>query len=183
MTCETDRARFIGRGRSTRDPVAMETDGALSGTTGAVLDPIFALRARVRLGPGQSASVAFTTLVATSRERAFELADRYRDPHAAQRALDLAWTSSQIELRELNLTPAGRRRRPRSWPGTCSTANPALRAPQAELRRNRGSQPLLWAQRHLRRLADPAGDDRLARTGCRRSASSSRRTATGGGAA
>ena len=84
----------------------MDRDGALSGTTGAVLDPIFALRARVRLRPGQSAAVAFTTLVATSRERAFELADRYRDPHAAQRALDLAWTSSQIELRELGLSPA-----------------------------------------------------------------------------
>ncbi len=36
---ETDRARFIGRGRSVDDPIAL--DGrALSGTTGIVLDPI-----------------------------------------------------------------------------------------------------------------------------------------------
>ena len=55
---------------------------------------------------GQSASVAFTTLVATTRERAFELAGRYHDPHAAQRALDLAWTATQVELRELGITPA-----------------------------------------------------------------------------
>jgi cyclic beta-1,2-glucan synthetase len=143
VTCETDRARFVGRGRSTRHPVALEMDGALSGTTGAVLDPIFALRARVALGPGQSASVAFTTLVATSRERAFELADRYRDPHAAQRALDLAWTSSQIELRELNLSPADAAVA-QDLAGFLFYGNPALRAPQAELRRNRGSQPLLW---------------------------------------
>ncbi|MBA3318489.1 MAG: cyclic beta 1-2 glucan synthetase [Gemmatimonadales bacterium] len=143
VTCETDRARFVGRGRSTRDPVAMESDGALSGTTGAVLDPIFALRARLSLGPGQSASVAFTTLVATSRERAFQLADRYRDPHAAQRALDLAWTSSQIELRELNLSPADSAVA-QELAGYLFYGNPALRAPQAELRRNRGSQPLLW---------------------------------------
>ena len=41
-TCETDRARFIGRGRTTRDPAALDAGAALSGTTGAVLDPIFA---------------------------------------------------------------------------------------------------------------------------------------------
>jgi cyclic beta-1,2-glucan synthetase len=106
VTYETDRQRFIGRGHSTRDPVAIAHDGALSGTAGAVLDPVFAIRARVKLAPGQSASVAFTTLVARTRERAFELADRYHGPHAAQRALDLAWTSTQIELRELGVSPA-----------------------------------------------------------------------------
>ena len=144
VTCETDRARFLGRGRSTRDPVALEQDGPLSMTTGAVLDPIFALRARVTLPPGQTASVAFTTLVATSRERAFELADRYRDPHAAQRALDLAWTANQAELRELGLAPtlAGVFQ---ELAGQLFHGNAAMRAPQAELRRSNGSQPLLWA--------------------------------------
>ena len=87
------------------EPVALTLDGPLSGTVGAVLDPIFALRTRVRLAPGQAASVAFSTLVATTRERAFELADRYHDRHAAQRALDIAWTSHHVELRELDLTP------------------------------------------------------------------------------
>jgi cyclic beta-1,2-glucan synthetase len=143
VTYETDRSRFIGRGRSTRDPVVLEADGALSGTTGSVLDPIFAIRTRVRLDRGQSASAAFTTLVATSSERAFELADRYGDPHAAQRALDLAWTSSQVELREFNLTP-GDAAVYQELAGHLLYGNPALRAPQAELRRNKGSQPLLW---------------------------------------
>ncbi len=144
VTCETDRARFLGRGRSTADPVAMEHDGALPGTTGAVLDPIFALRTRVRLEPGRSASVTFTTLVATTRERAFELADRYDDPHAAQRALDLAWTGAHVELRELNLTPNDAAVY-QELAGHLFYPNPTLRAPQDELRRNRGSQPLLWA--------------------------------------
>ncbi len=143
-TCETDRARFVGRGRSTRQPAALERDGPLSGTTGAVLDPIFAIRTRVRLAPGQSASVAFTTLVATSPERAFELADRYHDPHAAQRALDLAWTSSQVELRETGLGPTDAAVF-QELAGHLFFGNAALGAPQAELRRNRGSQPLLWA--------------------------------------
>ena len=144
VSCETDRARFVGRGRSTQDPVALEADGVLSGTTGAVLDPIFALRARVRLRPGQSASVAFTTLVAASRERAFELAGRYHDPHAAQRALDLAWTATQVELRELNLTPADAAVF-QELAGHLFFSDPAIRAPQDDLRRNRESRARLWA--------------------------------------
>jgi cyclic beta-1,2-glucan glucanotransferase len=144
VSCETDRARFVGRGRTTRNPLALEGVGPLSGSTGAVLDPIFALRTRVRLRPGRSASVGFTTFVATSRERAFELADRYREPYAAQRALDLAWTSSQVELREFNLTPSDAAVF-QELAAILLYGSSALRPPQSELRRNRGSQQLLWA--------------------------------------
>lgn len=104
VSCETDRARFVGRGRSTRRPAALDAEGPLSGTVGAVLDPVGALRVRVRIDPGASATVAFTTLVAASREAAFELADRYRDPVAAQRALELSWMATQIDLREWKVT-------------------------------------------------------------------------------
>ena len=144
VTCETDRARFVGRGRSTRDPVAVEQDGPLSGTTGAVLDPVFALRARLRIAPGRSACAAFTTLVATTRERAFELADRYNEPHAAQRALSLAWTSTQIELQELGISPSEAALF-QELASNLLFGNAATRAPQSELRANRGSQPLLWS--------------------------------------
>ncbi len=143
VSCETDRARFTGRGRSTRDPIALARAGPLSGTTGAVLDPIYALRTRVRLGPGQSASVAFTTLVATTREQAFHLADRYHDSYAASRALELAWTSTQVELRELGITPAEAAVF-QELAGHLFYSDPTLRVSQAELLRNRGSQPLLW---------------------------------------
>jgi cyclic beta-1,2-glucan synthetase len=144
VTCETDRARFLGRGRSTRAPRALEVDGPLSGTTGAVLDPVFALRTRLRLEPGQSACAAFTTLVAESREQAFEMAGRYHDPHAAQRALDLAWTSTQVELRELGVTPVEAAVF-QEMAGHLFHATPELRAGPDELLANRGSQPLLWA--------------------------------------
>src|SRR5205823_4747691 len=145
VTFETDRARFLGRGRSTREPRALEQDGALSGTAGAVLDPIFAIRARVRLGPGQSASVAFTTLVAESRERAFALADRYHDPATAQRALDLAWTATQVELRELGVSPSDASVF-QELAGLLFYSQPEMRAPEAEVRANAGTQPLLWSQ-------------------------------------
>ena len=144
VSCETDRARFIGRGRSSRRPVALERDGALSCTTGAVLDPIFALRIRLRLEPGQTACAAFTTLVATSRERALELAGRYHDPHTSQRALDLAWASTQVELRELGVTPteAGVFQ---DLAGRLFFPSDSLGAPRAERRLNHGSQSLLWS--------------------------------------
>ena len=145
ISCETDRARFLGRGRTTRAPAALDADGPLSGTTGAVLDPVFALRARVKLEPGQSTAVSFTTLTVVSREQAFVLADRYQDPRTVQRALDLAWAATQVELRELDVTPADAAVF-QEIAGHLLYSTAELRAAQAELRRNRGSQPLLWAQ-------------------------------------
>ncbi len=143
VTCETDRSRFVGRGRTVRNPAAMASHGALSGTTGAVLDPIMALRTRVRVLPGQSTSVSFTTLVAKSREEAFTLADRYHDPRAAQRALDMAWTATQIELRELGITPASAAVF-QDLAAELLYGAGTLGPPIDELRRNRGSQPRLW---------------------------------------
>jgi cellobiose phosphorylase len=144
VTCETDRARFVGRGRTTRDPLALEREGPLSGTTGAVLDPVLAIRVRVRLPPRHSAAVAFTTLVAPTRERAFELADRYHHPYAAQRALDLAWTSAQVDLRELGISAedAGVFQ---ELAGHLFYPNPALRPSPDEQARAQGAQPLLWS--------------------------------------
>ena len=70
---ETDRARFIGRGRTHANPVALEGSG-LSGTTGAVLDPIGSVRERLRLPPGASVRVVFATGVAADRIAALALA-------------------------------------------------------------------------------------------------------------
>ena len=144
ITCETDRSRFLGRGRSTRDPLALDLDGELSNGTGSVLDPIFALRARVRLRPGQSSVVAFTTLVAPTREKAFELADRYRTTHASQRALDLASTTTQVELRELNLTSADATTL-QELAGHLLYAGDRLGPSTSEREVAIGQQPLLWS--------------------------------------
>src|SRR5262249_30605410 len=37
---ETDRARFLGRGRTLANPAALDSGTRLSGTTGPVLDPV-----------------------------------------------------------------------------------------------------------------------------------------------
>jgi cyclic beta-1,2-glucan synthetase len=99
---ETDRARFIGRGRSPANPLAL--DGrALSGTTGAVLDPIAALRERIRLAPGGFVRVTFATGIAPDRAAALALVRKYRDGSAAVRAFSMAFTHAHITLQHLGL--------------------------------------------------------------------------------
>jgi cyclic beta-1,2-glucan synthetase len=100
---ETDRARFLGRGRDTDRPAAL--DGrALSGTTGVVLDPILSLRQRIRLVPGASVRLCFATGMASDRETALALAKKYRDPVAASRTFALAFTNAQSGLRHLGIS-------------------------------------------------------------------------------
>jgi cyclic beta-1,2-glucan synthetase len=100
---ETDRARFLGRGRSPADPVAL--DGrALSGTTGVVLDPIASLRQRIRLLPGGTVRLSFAMGVAADRETADALAQKYHDPSAASRTFALAVTHVQSGLRHLGVS-------------------------------------------------------------------------------
>ena len=103
---ETDRARFIGRGRDTQGPFAMSDGRHLTGTTGTVLDPVFALRYRLRIPPGGTACIAFWTAVAPSRQLLLNLVDKHRDPAAFIRAGTLAWTQAQVQLLHLGVTTA-----------------------------------------------------------------------------
>jgi cyclic beta-1,2-glucan synthetase len=97
---ETDRRRFLGRGRDAASPAALDRGSILAGTTGAVLDPVLCLRRRVRLAPGSSAAYAFSTAIAGSRSEALALADQYCSMSAATRAFDLAWAHNQAAHRQ-----------------------------------------------------------------------------------
>src|SRR5206468_12847524 len=98
---ETDRARFLGRGRGIRTPAAVIDGQPLSNTTGAVLDPIVSLRRRVRVPPGDTVRVTFSTLVAPSRPAALGLAENYRDPSTFDRAATAAWTQAEVQRHHL----------------------------------------------------------------------------------
>ena len=102
---ETDRASFLGRLRGVTNPLAIERGGRLGGRAGAVLDPACSLRRTVVIKPGESAHLVFTTGVADDRDSAIQLVEKYHDPRSAQRAIDLAWTATQLELRDLGITP------------------------------------------------------------------------------
>nr|WP_255684218.1 MULTISPECIES: glucoamylase family protein [unclassified Xanthobacter] len=89
---ETDRARFLGRGHGVRTPIAIIDGRPLSNTTGTVLDPIFALRRRVRIEPGGMARIAFWTVATSTRDALLDGIDKHRDTAAYGRAATLAWT-------------------------------------------------------------------------------------------
>src|SRR3546814_15310556 len=73
-------------------------DATLTNTAGTVLDPVFALRHRVTIAPGQVARLAFWTLVASSRAELLHLIDKHHDRSAFDRAKTLAWTQAQVQL-------------------------------------------------------------------------------------
>jgi cellobiose phosphorylase len=102
---ETDRMRFLGRGRTPANPAALDPGSRLSRTTGPVLDPIFSVRRRVGLEAGETTRVAFVTGAADTREAAISVAERFREPDAIAEAFASAYTHSQNELRELAFTP------------------------------------------------------------------------------
>jgi cyclic beta-1,2-glucan synthetase len=139
---ETDRARFVGRGRTLQDPLAMALDVKLSGTTGPVLDPIVSLRQSIRIPPGGTARLAFATAYAEDEDTARRLIDKYQDRRSVARALGLASTHSQIELRHLSLT-AEETLRFQRLAGRMIYADPRLRARDALLTNTRG-QAALW---------------------------------------
>jgi len=140
---ETDRARFLGRGRSAADPAALEAPGPLSGSQGAVLDPAVAVRRRLRIGAGESVVVDGITGVGTTREEAVGLVDRYHDQRLADRLFELAWTQSQVLLHQIRATEAQAQRFAR-LAGSVIYANPRHRANASLLARNRKGQADLW---------------------------------------
>ncbi|WP_411829244.1 GH36-type glycosyl hydrolase domain-containing protein [Pandoraea sputorum] len=101
---ETDRARFITRSCTIRNPVAVMDGRPLSNTVGSVLDPIFSLRTRVTVAPGATEHLVFSTMVAPTRELLLDLADKYHDPASFQRISTLAWTQGQVNLHHLGIT-------------------------------------------------------------------------------
>ena len=140
---ETDRARFIGRGRSTENPIAL--DGrALTGATGFVLDPILSLRQRVRLPAGGSVRIGFATGVAADRETAKALAQTYRDPTAATRAFSLASAHSHSLRRHMNISNEDAVLFERLASRVLG-AEGSLRAPADVLGSNELGQNSLWA--------------------------------------
>ncbi len=163
ISYETDRARFIGRGRNVAHPAALDVGvDSLSGSAGSVLDPIVAIRCRITLEPGQTAVIDLVSGVSESREGCLQLIDKYRDRHLADRVFGLAWTHSQVLLRQLNASLADARLF-EQMAASILYANASLRADASVLTSNQRSQSGLWGQAIsgdlpivLVQIADPA---------------------------
>jgi cyclic beta-1,2-glucan synthetase len=102
ISFETDRMEFIGRGNSVVNPVAMKNAGPLSGKQGSVLDPVVSIRYKVTLKPNETVSLDIITGIGESREVCERLIGNYQDKHHRDRVFELAWTHSQVVLRQIN---------------------------------------------------------------------------------
>ncbi|HDT3410635.1 glycoside hydrolase family 94 protein [Klebsiella variicola] len=102
VSFETDRARFIGRGRNPANAQAIETGGMLGNTSGSVLDPILAIRNAIILQPGQPVTIDIIYGISETRQQSLALLEKYRDYPIADRVFELAWSHSLVVLRQMN---------------------------------------------------------------------------------
>ncbi len=141
---ETDRSRFFGRGGHLRGPAAFSgSEPNLSGTVGAVLDPIMSMGQVVELGPHGSVEMAFLTGAAESRRRVARLAERYASWAEIERANGRARGQSELELRQLNLS-SNELAIAQSLLSLLLYPHPAMRGDVADLTSNTQGQSRLW---------------------------------------
>jgi cyclic beta-1,2-glucan synthetase len=95
--------RFLGRARGARDPIVIADGRPLSNTVGSVLDPAMCLRHTVRIPPGKTARLVYSTVVASTREEVLALADKHHDARTYERTRTLAWTQAQVQLQHLGI--------------------------------------------------------------------------------
>ncbi|EDS78569.1 319-kDA protein [Clostridium botulinum C str. Eklund] len=100
---ETSRVNFMGRDRNLMNPLAMEHDMALKNSEGAVLDPIISIRKRVKIAPGETCKIGYTTAITDSRDDAIEMAKKYREFVNIDRAFELSWSQNIVDMRYLGL--------------------------------------------------------------------------------
>jgi len=141
---ESDRARFLGRGREVRAPLSVLDGRALSNTAGTVLDPIVSLRHRVAIPAGGTVNLVFTWLVAPSREKALEIAEKYRQPATFERESSLAWTQAYVQLHHLRISRDEAHLFQRLV-NRLLYVDHTLRAAPQDLARSRGGLSGLWA--------------------------------------
>jgi cyclic beta-1,2-glucan synthetase len=144
VSYETDRMQFIGRGRTVVDPQSMDRSGSLSGSQGSVLDPIVAIRYRITLDPEKPAIINIVTGIGETRDMGLGLVEKYQDQRLADRVFDLAWTHSQVLLRQINATEVDAQLYGR-LASSILYANSSLRADPGVILSNRRGQSGLWS--------------------------------------
>ncbi len=139
---ETDRGHFIGRGRTLANPLGAERN--LGNSQGFVLDPMLGLRRTITLERGQRIQISLVIAAGESRDQVLQLLNKYRDPHATERAMDFAWGSAQQQLQMLHIQP-DEARRFQQLASQMLFPNLILRATGERLAENRKGQAGLWA--------------------------------------
>ncbi len=143
VSYETDRSKFIGRGRSVHNPVVMDGQ-PLTSSQGSVLDPVMSIQYTVSIPPGESITIDMITGIAPTMEGCQWLIDKYQDRHMRDRAFELSWTHSQVVLRQIGATEADAQ----LFGKLASSViyhNSGLRASANVISKNQRGQSGLWA--------------------------------------
>jgi cyclic beta-1,2-glucan synthetase len=140
---ETDRAKFIGRGRTPANPQALYQNTPLSNSAGPVIDPIIAIRQRVVLEPNVPLTLDIFYGVSEDRASSLAMLEKYRDRHLADRVFELAWSHSQVVLRQLNANEDDANLFNRLASAVVFPAQ-EMRAASSEIINNRRGQSGLW---------------------------------------
>lgn len=144
ISYETDRSKFIGRTNTIHNPLAMNQDKQLSGTAGSVLDPIMSIRYKIILEPHESATIDMIFGIAETKELCNSLIEKYQDRHLTNRILELAWTHSQVILRQINATESDAQLYAR-LAASIIFSNSSLRADTSIIVKNQRGQSGLWS--------------------------------------
>jgi cyclic beta-1,2-glucan synthetase len=144
VSYETDRSKFIGRGRTLVRPRIIDQAQPLSNTQGSVLDPVIAIQYKIMLLPGQSVIVDMVTGAGDTREHNQILIDKYQDKQLRDRAFELSWTHSQVVLRQIGSTEADAQVYGK-LASSILYLNPLLRAHPSMIQKNYRGQSSLWS--------------------------------------
>ncbi|MFO7845585.1 MAG: glucoamylase family protein [Balneolaceae bacterium] len=141
---ETERSKFIGRGRTLSHPKAMDSDSRLDCSLGNVSDPIMSLRKKIKLGPGEKIILSFGLGYATSEQEAVQMTDMYDNFLSVFRAFDLAEVYSSVELNHIGIN-SNEAHYFQKLASHLIYPNSNFRADSSILMQNRKKQQDLWA--------------------------------------
>ncbi len=99
---ETDRGQFLGRNHTLAAPQAINRP--LTESQGAVGDPAFIMRRRIKMRPGESLDLYFVTAVGESRAQVSEIIQWLKEPSQVEQGFRLAAMRSHIDLHYMALT-------------------------------------------------------------------------------
>ncbi|WEN15600.1 glycosyl transferase family 36 [Rhodanobacter sp. AS-Z3] len=142
-THETDRARFLGRGRTLRNAAAMQPGAALSGSVGCVLDPVFSQRHEFALAPGERIQLLLWTQLADTRDGALALRQQLTNPAAATQLFAAAAHHAEAERQRFAIDHE-QLLRFAHWQRALLISDASQRASATQRARGEGGPPTLW---------------------------------------
>ena len=123
---QTDRAAFLGRGRTIYAPRALELPiNATADMLGDVIEPCLSLRGQFVLPPNGQLQFVFATLMPMETEKLTSFFERYAQTDSALRCYEPAFTQSIVSARYLGLNASMQTALTRLTGSLCYTGQPS----------------------------------------------------------